>query len=664
VVDLSRSRVVRALALLGLAGVVVLAGLAITGNLRNPFRQPRVPPFLDTGSPVVQAARSGARTQRDLLENLRDDIKAAMPSMDGLWTTQVDFGREPAVSQWIESRTVTFRSFPGYAPPTDPAWSENPHADLAWQTDYQSLGWLRAPAAAFIATGDEAYREDVRAYLLDWIADASLEEPPSIRTWYDHAVAYRVDVIVELLATPVLDALSTDELWTVLTSLRQHARLLDAYLEDPAFEGHNHNVFHAMSLYSLAQAIPLLRGAERWRERARERITTLVPEMVGADGASLEQAASYHYLALRLFARADELLRRHGDGLPDDSRALLSRMTEFGALLITPTGTMPAIGDTNYGSATAESALADVAARGLDSELSTFVRSRGTAGSRPPDVVHYPDAGYVIARPRYSPGSGWSRDLHLVVDTTGQTQEHGHDDALNVILSAGGGPLLVDPGGPYVYGAPRHRAFVRRAAHNVVVDADASGRAGAVVDLRVLDDASRTLISGRHALGQDSEVQRWILLLKSGTVIIIDRARTTSEIAHAWTLRYHLPPGAIVTAIEDDPLAGVVAAGPAGMGYRLLTGATTASEVITGRESPLDGWVTPRYGALEPAPALSFEQEAADAWFVMVIRPGAIGLVVPPGAEAVVVNEALDVHLDDGTHIAIDTDGRLDVDLP
>ena len=64
----------------------------------------------------------------------------------------------------------------------------------------------------------------------------------------------------------------------------------------------------------------------------------------------------------------------------------------------------------------------------------------------------------------------------VVVTSFARSRPHGHDDVMNVLLNGDGGPLLVDSGGPYLYGDATRSAFTGVTAHNTVVPAGGSHR--------------------------------------------------------------------------------------------------------------------------------------------------------------------------------------------
>lgn len=451
----------------------------------------------------------------------------------------------------------------------------------------------------------------VSRLVVDWIRDNPASDPPSVRSWYDHSVAWRTDAIVSLMLPLLADALSVDELGVVLASLHAHGERLMSYLSDERFVGHNHNLFHALSLFNLAIALPELEGSSVWRVVARERVSSLLGEMVHVEeGVSAEQASAYHYLALRLFRDANDYLHAHGDGFGEAERRILRRMVRFGALLSSPHGSLPAIGDTAFDSV----APTDELRRYLDEyhdPVAEYVLTRGDSGTRPPDAVFYEEAGYAVIRPSYGDIGPWDDDLQVVVDMGPAAYSHGHHDAMNILLSAYGRSLIVDSGGPYAYGVDERRYFLSSGAHNVVVVDDTHVREQDARISRTADNARYSLVEGVFEPVPGVEHRRTVAVLKPQLVVILDHL-TTEAGRHTYELVYHLPPSAAVEVIGRS--GALISDGPAGLAL-----------VARGSEAPAaefaDAYVTTAHRERTPASVLSFPQEAADAWYLTVLAP-------------------------------------------
>ena len=576
--------------------------------------------YLDQDNASLRGLAEGSHGAADLQAAMSRYFRGRDFDASKLWVTQTQLGSAKAQQAWEAGRMVTFADV-GFAPwsvPLDPTWAEDPYGNISWQFYYQSLGWLGAPANAYRASNKRAYATQALHYVLSWIAVNPPRGGPSPMSWYDHAVAYRTDTIVATF--PILATVATPlELMSILQSLHQHGEALDSLLSDQRFVGSNHNLFHALSLYNLAAALPELKDAAQWKRDARSRISTLFGEMVNLDeGVSTEQASGYHFLALDLFTSADGYLSRHGDGLTGEERHVLAKMVEWAALITEPDGILPAMGDTGYGAKSAIASLERQQAAGLATPWSRYVLSNGSEGTRPPDAVFWPASGYAVMRPSYGKDGSWEDDLHLFVDMSDVRQAHGHLDAMNVLLYADGGPLLVDSGGPFVYGDSRHADFFATRAHNTIVVDDGDQGTGSVSITETLDRAAYSLLIGVHNLYPGVTHRREVLLLKPGVLLIADLL--TSADSHSYSLLYHLPPGA--QPVDGADWTRVSTATGAGMALTVRGSAALTAAVFHGDADHPNGWVTRAFLEKEPAPVLEYSIDARKAWFITVIAPG------------------------------------------
>ncbi len=640
----SRRAVVVAAAALGVAGLgvwAVLGDVPFLGIPRPPTAA--MDAYLDFERPALREIAREARQRESLVSALADHIRAAHPGPATLWRTQASLGSPAAAAAWDDGRQVTFVNFPPWPVPADPDWSEDPYANISWQFYYHSLGWLQAPARGWTAADDPQPADEVLGYVLDWIADNPQRDPPSVRSWYDHAVAYRTDTLVDLF--PMLaQAASPEELQVILRALQRHGTLLHGYLAEPRFEGHNHSLFHALSLYNLATALPDLLGSQRWRADGRARVSALLGEMVDrAEAVSREQASSYHYLAIGLFVQADEFLALHGEGLTPDERHVLAHMVEWAALLAAPDGSLPAMGDTSAGAAADLATLRRYQDAGLSTPWSEYLLSGGAEGERPPDAIVRPATGYALLRAAHGEPGESRDDLHLLVDMSDVLHSHGHRDAMNILLTAAGGPLLVDSGGPFVYGDRRHADFVATRAHNTVVVDGADQASGSVSVTTQLEGEGFAAVEGEHALFEGVTHRRLVVLLKPDVVVVLDRLQAVNEASHDYELLYHLPPGS--EAATNRLAAAVETEAGAAMALAVASSADAGLQVVSGQENPALGWVTTEYLVRVPAPVLRYAATASDAWFVTAIVTGPSASVPPLALDATERDGSLAVQL-------------------
>ena len=538
-----------------------------------------------------------------------------------LWDTLAGMNSPDAYGMWKKAHEIQFPGFSAWQVPGKPSWSEDPFHSSTWQFDYQSLGWIQSIAYGYEVGASASDRATAIDLILSWIRGNPRTHPPSSFSWYDHSVALRTDTLVALYSPLLRAALSPGELAEYLSSLHEHGQVLRAMLDDPQWKGHNHGFYHAMALYNLAVQFPEFRESGEWKRSARARLSGLLTEMVEPkEGASLEQASSYQFVAINLFDLAGKYLAAHDDSFDAGERSLLARMVEFGALLTDPNGLLPAVGDTSFGAPVPMDILREAAADGFTTPAVTYLLSHGTTGQPPPTVEVDPQSGYALVRSRYTAGEGWADDPHLVVDMGPTRRVHGHDDAMNILLAAGGRQLLVDSGGPFIYDDPRRVDFVRSYAHNTVVVDGATMPPGDAHITRWSSSDSAFVIEGRHTAGPSVSHDRAVILLQSGLVLVIDELKAEDGGDHRYDVLWHFPPDA---SVESGPTTAEVIAGAAELRMSWASTASTSAHVVRGQTKPyLLGWVTPGYGTMTPAPVLDVAVPGETTWVVTAVAAG------------------------------------------
>jgi Heparinase II/III-like protein/Heparinase II/III N-terminus len=627
---------------LALAMVMVLMTSSIAPTAPDEGCGQKLPALdgvLDSNDPLVRASCAG----QSFLGSLQRLLAARGIDKARLWTVpdiEIATG-EDAIARWHNNRQIALLGPRLWSVPAAPDWTEDPYHDVTWQRGYQSLIWLDTLAEGY-RRGDTNLGNDLRKYLLSWIEHNPPDAPASERAWYDGAVWRRTTAIVAMWDV-LTKVLTQDDLATVIASLEVHGEVLQGYLSEARFRGHNHNMFHALALFNLAEQIPQFANSASWRAASIARIGPLMREMVNPeDGVSTEQSANYHYTALWLFRDALNLLQQWQVDLGTTERELIRRATTYGALLMDPGGLLPAIGDTPLGtSASRAFAVLDQLRRdGLTSSAADFVLTRGAAGRRPADAVFFRGEGYAIFRASYSESGPWQDDAHLFVDFGRTTRGHGHDDTGNLLLSAFGRQLLIDSGGPYQYHVADRRYFLSPQAHNVVVADGGSYRSGdATIDWAV-DEAAYSLVQGHHDRMRGVRHRRTVILLKPSTLVVVDEVKPRDQTAHDYQILWHFPPEAVVQTTDHGATMQVP-----GAGLHLATAASApiSARVRSGESQPLFGWVTTSHGKRVPAPVLTDSWSARASWVVTVLQPFGQTMGTPPSVEAKSTRSAIAV---------------------
>jgi hypothetical protein len=192
---------------------------------------------------------------------------------------------------------------------------------------------------------------------------------------------------------------------------------------------------------------------------------------------------------------------------------------------------------------------------------------------------------------------------------------HGHADALSVLVSWGGVPLLVDPGTYCYNAAPEYRHFFRGThAHNTLVvdDRDQSEYGASFLWLR---DVNSSLVNEPEAGPQSIHAshdgyrrladpvvhhRRVTLEPNNGQLVIEDWIDSAQP--HEVELLWHAAAGSTLTRLGDT--CWRIASRGRAVGLT-IEGDEFTTTVITGRESPPQGWVSSRFYERTAAPVIA-----------------------------------------------------------
>ena len=471
--------------------------------------------------------------------------------------------------------------------PADEEWR------IAWSKFYDGLDL----AHAFAETGDRGFLQAWERLVASWIRrvpvgwDSSDVAARRVQNWL-----YAWQRFAE---APAFDGLASGLEEELVRSAAEHAEFVRANLT-PA---RNHRTFELYTLFLVALALPVTDPGGRCLEEAMRLLHENLLEDVFEDGVHCECSTHYHLLALRSFLGARENARRFGLRFPDGFDERLARACSFGLHCHRPDGQIPALSDSDTGSYVELLELAS----------SLVGPRRRYAG--------FPAGGYFFQR------SGWDAPDRFLVFDCGPLGAggHGHYDLLSIEASAGGRPLLVDPGRfTYAEGSPNWRRWFKgTAAHNTVcvdgLDQTPYRRRkpkGPVAEGRFLERLGAPgldVLRGEAASPcYDAVHQRRVAFVADEYWLLEDRLQAAEP--HRYDLRYHLAPDAQgATAFDHDERVAIVRA----PGLALVVVATDA--VAAAVE---DGWFAPEYGHKVPAPVVSVALEGAvSASFLTLVVP-------------------------------------------
>jgi hypothetical protein len=289
-----------------------------------------------------------------------------------------------------------------------------------------------------------------------------------------------------------------------LDSIYQHCHFIERHWSRHS-SANNHLLGEAAGLFIGANTWPLWSQSAHWRSLAREELTAGALEQTFADGVNKEQAIWYHHAVADMMLIAGLIGRANQrDPGPEYWRKLES-MLEFIASLMDVGGHVPAIGDADEGVLVR---LAPECGRpGGEPDVFHSLLATGAVLFQRPDfrfkAKYFDDKSRWLLgdeagvrfrtlaaepMPRYLPAKRAFREggyfilggnletpqeVRIVADAGPlgylSIAAHGHADALAFTLSAGGMPILVDPGTFAYHTEPRWRRYFKgTSAHNTV----------------------------------------------------------------------------------------------------------------------------------------------------------------------------------------------------
>src|SRR5918999_134321 len=517
--------------------------------------------------PVLQALPTVARFERELEQY--DDLVGRAEEIcahrfDLLGSGRTDLGAE---IDW-HADFKTGRRWPlRHASLLPISYGDGSDIKVPWElARCQHLPLL---AAAHRRTGDAEYLDELGAQLRHWIGANPVELGPNWACTMD--VAIRASNWVAALALCAEDAAGEPWFTETLESLLLHGRFIRAHPEDGDVRG-NHYLADLVGLLPVAALFSGGWEGRAWAQWATDELTSEMEHQVRGDGCAHEASVPYHRLVTELFLcgtqAADALLP---DRLAPWYREQLESMLGFVAGYTRPDGLAPQIGDGDDGRFLP---LGDYGVRDPRDHRHLFQQS-GRAFEPGKGHAAFPEGGFFVLR---------NDDLYAVVrcGDTGRYGRggHSHNDQLSFELTAGGQPLVVDPG-TYVYTAdPEARNLFRSTAFHATLRVDGGEQNELRTDdlFTMEDRASAEVLAwnggvfeGRHHGFPHATHTRRIELADRGL-----RIRDTVSSSEARDLEWTFPlaPGA------DDRLE------IRGDGLDF---------------APEQGWYSPRYGVRVPA---------------------------------------------------------------
>ena len=264
--------------------------------------------------------------------------------------------------------------------------------------------------------------------------------------------------------------------------LEHVARNLSRY-----FSPNTHLSGEALSLYVAGQVLPELRSSANWARLGRQILIDEAERQILADGGHAERSAHYHRYTTDFYLHALLVARLTKDPAAATFEHVARKVSNYLRDLTDDSGRLPLLGDDDGGQLFPICYRAPWDCRDTLAAAAVILGDPGLATAEPPEEVLWlcgtevpetfssrstqrpstslNESGYSISRTREGD--------HLIFDA-GQhgylNGGHAHADALSIVLTLGGQPLLVDPGtATYTMDSAMRNLFRSTAMHNTVV---------------------------------------------------------------------------------------------------------------------------------------------------------------------------------------------------
>jgi hypothetical protein len=454
------------------------------------------------------------------------------------------------------------RSFWASVPYLDPAYGDH---KVIWELN-RHQHWM-ALGRAFWLSGDPRFRDAFVRELQSWI-DAN--PPLTGVNWASMLeLAFRSISWTWAIEFFAPDADGDREAWLVDLLMA-----LDRQLEHVAdnlsryFSPNTHLSGEALALYAVSQALPELRRSRARAALGRDVLVAEASRQIRADGGHVELSAHYHRYSTDFYVLALLIARASRDPAAVVFERAARAQAEYLRTISDDNGQLPLLGDDDGGQLTgwcgtrptdasvslgiAASVLRDsaLAVRPAAEEVYWWI---GDPAAVHETRVRAPWPSKVLNASGYFVSRTAGGD-HLIFDAGPHgflNGGHAHSDALSVLLSVRGQPLLVDPGTATYTMDPhlRNRLRATRMHNTVVLDGrDHAEPRGPFhwetnPDARLLfarTDAGFDFAEGTHDAYAHASHVRSVLALHGIGWMIVDHVFGDDEVAaEAW---WHIHP--------------------------------------------------------------------------------------------------------------------------
>lgn len=428
--------------------------------------------------------------------------------------------------------------------------------------------------------------EFARQELMGW-----LQKNPFLKgLHYRSAMECGLRIPVFFYSIKILKNLSDQEFKYLSDAIFAHAWWMQRNLSLYSSLG-NHTVCEASGLVFAGIIFGSSKEGKQWLKSGLELLQQELGHQILNDGGPIEQSFAYHRFVLDIYWLTLDFLALNSSYDCLDMKPRLIAGENFLASVSDTYSKFPSVGDSDDGYAIAPGLFPQrIKPCSATDRISTF-----------------PNAGYTVLRDE--------NELRLLFDhgSLGMPPlyNHGHADALSIILSINGTDLLIDPGTYRYNGVTDFRKYFKgTSSHNTVV-IDGCDQAvqvtGFVWDKAYSSKLDKSFVEeGKIILEAEHEGYRQIngsiihrrklSFTPNESLFVKDKFNGTGE--HDFTIHFHIHPDSSITKEDDEWL---IQRDGNSISIKLLDG---EFELVKGQMNPPIGWYSPGYGQLISSPTL------------------------------------------------------------
>ena len=429
----------------------------------------------------------------------------------------------------------------------------------------------------------------------------------------------------------------------------------------------NHLIGELAGLYVGLSTWPCWREMDGWCANVQHWLAREALRQNAPDGVNREQASAYQLFVLEFLLIAGLCARAQGTDFDAAYWRRLEAMCLFVAALTDAGGHLPQIGDADDGLAcgifdgSQAPAQCLLALGALLFDRSEFARAAGRLDAKAAfcfgagaarRFATLRDSGRALALPQWFADGGYAmlgsapvtdEEVRIVFDAGPLgylgIAVHGHADALSLLLSVAGVPLLVDPGTYTYHGSATWREHFRSTrAHNTLeLDARSQSQSGGRfmwvrhANARLLRMSSNGAV--QIAVGEHDGYSQGASRLTHRRSVRFDAQRGEIEVTdellgngmHDVTLRWHVAPGVkVVRESHGMELHGRRST------LRLATPEGMHCALVAASEPSPQAWVSSRYEHKLASVVIECTLDAARLPCTFVTRMSSLALVGAP----------------------------------